>query len=105
MKAISCLTVSFRRAVVFNAARRTFAKNVKDSSADKTDQPATDLLNSVKPHARSGVLSAVERDENGFPSYIILKETSPLLRSVSKLLNIYAKDVLILYHFHKHPPS
>lgn len=68
--------VDFGRAVCNAAAvpRRTFA----------SQQEPEDPLNAVKPHARAGVLSAVRGDDSGFPSYLILKETSPLLRSVSQ---------------------
>lgn len=70
MKAVgSCFTVRFRPLVV-GLLRRTFASEVKP-------------LDNVKPHARAGILSAVDKDSSGFPSYLILKETSPMLRSVS----------------------
>lgn len=74
MKTVSCFTVSFRR-IVCGIVRRPFASNVK------ADQSAEDPLKTIKPNQRSGILAAIEKD-NGFPSYLILKETSPLLRSV-----------------------
>lgn len=90
MKAISSsFTVNFRR-VVFNVtAIRAFASDVKqldvkDSDLQRPDKKRSneDPLNSIKPHMRSGILSVVEKDSSGFPSYLILKETSPLLRLV-----------------------
>jgi len=59
---------------------------VLDTKGSDKKQSNDDLLNSIKPHSRSGVLSVVEKDDSGFPSYFILKETSPLLRLVSNLL-------------------
>lgn len=76
MKAVgSSFAVNFRPLVV-GLLRRTFASGVKPSAATSLDN--------VKPHARSGILSAVDKDDSGFPSYLILKETSPVLRSVSR---------------------
>lgn len=86
MKAIgSCFTVNFWTV----AYRRTYASKsklpnvkqpyLKQSKANSKTNP----LESIKPHERSGILSAVEKDDSGFPSYLILKETSPLLRFVT----------------------
>lgn len=73
MKAIgSVFLVNFRLAI--HNAKRTISSDVKS---------ATNPMDNIKPHARSGILSAISKDENGFPSYIILKETSPILRLVS----------------------
>jgi len=90
MKAISSsFTANFRRAVCNVAAIRAYASggkrsNVKDSDHQRLDkrQSNEDPLNNIKPHMRGGILSVVEKDNSGFPSYIILKETSPLLRLV-----------------------
>lgn len=101
MKAIgSCFSYNFRRAVCYTAAIRTYASDVKRSDAKRPEHKHSDAkgsdmkrsnedpLNSIKPHLRSGILTAVEKDDSGFPSYLILKETSPLLRLVSNLLVI-----------------
>lgn len=85
MRAIcSRFAVDFSRAVCGAAATaspaRTFASSPDDGG--KPRQPRVDALSAVKPHARAGVLSAVRGDDSGFPSYLILKETSPLLRLV-----------------------
>jgi len=85
MKAISSsFTVNFRRAVCNVAAIRAYASDVKDSDHQRLDKKRSneDPLNSIKPHMRGGILSVVEKDNSGFPSYLILKETSPLLRLV-----------------------
>ncbi|CAH1726291.1 unnamed protein product [Aphis gossypii] len=82
MKAIgSSFSVNFRRALCNNTTIRTYLSDIKqsDTKGSNKKQSNNDLLNSIKPHARSGVLSVVEKDDNGFPSYLILKETSPLL--------------------------
>jgi len=89
MKAIgSSFSVNFRRALCNNITIRTYVSDIKQSDAKGSNkkQSNNDLLNSIKPHARSGILSVVEKDDNGFPSYLILKETSPLLRLVLNLL-------------------
>jgi len=90
MKAISSsFTVNFRLAVCNVTAIRAYASDVKRSDLKNSDNPRLDKkrsnedsLNSIKPHMRSGILSVVEKDNSGFPSYLILKETSPLLRLV-----------------------
>lgn len=88
MKAITCsFSVNFRRAVCNAAAIRAYGSDVKrpdvkDSGLQKRSDMKhsnEDSLNSIKPHMRSGILSVVEKDNSGFPSYLILKETSPLL--------------------------
>ncbi|XP_060874736.1 rRNA methyltransferase 3, mitochondrial [Metopolophium dirhodum] len=87
MKAItSSFTVNFRRAVCNVAAIRAYASDVKRSDVKDSDHQRLnkqrsneDPLNSIKPHMRGGILSVVEKDNSGFPSYLILKETSPLL--------------------------
>ncbi|KAL5236308.1 hypothetical protein ACI65C_003718 [Semiaphis heraclei] len=87
MKAISSsFTVNLRRAVFNTTAIRAFASDVKrldvkDSDIQRSHKKRSneDPLNSIKPHMRSGILSVVEKDSSGFPSYLILKETSPLL--------------------------
>lgn len=77
MKAIeSCFTVGFRLASYNTTIRRLFASEVKKS------KPKISLMDQIKPNERSGVLSVVDKNEDGFPSYIILKETSPILRFV-----------------------
>lgn len=74
MKAIgSCFTVGFRL-TTHAAARRPFATDVKPSK--------TNSLDGIKPHLRSGILSAIKKDDSGFPSHLILKETSPFLSQV-----------------------
>lgn len=74
MKTIgSCFAAGLRLA----AARRTFASDVKKPKSKITP------FDSIKPNERSGVLSTVEKDSHGFPSYIILKETSPILTYVT----------------------
>lgn len=73
MKAISsCFTVGFRLGT-YAVARRPFA-------TDEIKPSKTNLVDGIKPHLRSGILSAIKKDDNGFPSYLILKETSPFLR-------------------------
>ncbi|XP_001949552.1 rRNA methyltransferase 3, mitochondrial [Acyrthosiphon pisum] len=87
MKAISSgFTVIFRRAVFNIAAIRAYASDVKRSDVKDSDHQRLDKkrsnedpLNSIKPHMRGGILSVVEKDNSGFPSYLILKETCPLL--------------------------
>jgi len=81
--------VNFRRAVCNVAAIRAYASDigrsdVKDSDHQRLNKQRSneDPLNSIKPHMRGGILSVVEKDNSGFPSYLILKETSPLLRLV-----------------------
>ncbi|XP_060851720.1 rRNA methyltransferase 3, mitochondrial [Rhopalosiphum padi] len=77
MKAIgSSFSVNFRRILCNNVIARTYVLDTKGSDKKQSND---DLLNSIKPHSRSGVLSVVEKDDSGFPSYFILKETSPLL--------------------------
>lgn len=85
MKAIgSCFTVNFRMAVGTVAYRRTYASNSKLPNAKKSkENPKKNSLECIKPHERTGILSSVEKDDSGFPSYLILKETSPLLRFVT----------------------
>ncbi|XP_025207192.1 rRNA methyltransferase 3, mitochondrial [Melanaphis sacchari] len=82
MKAFgSSFSINFRQALCINATTRTYVSDIKRPGTKSSDKKPSndDLFNSIKPHARSGVLSAVEKDESGFPSYLILKETSPLL--------------------------
>lgn len=76
MMAVGSRFAASVRPAVSGAARRTFASNAK--------RPASSPLDDVQPHCRAGVLSAVARDGSGFPSYLILKETSPLLRFVDE---------------------
>lgn len=79
MKTIgSCFAVGFRLAVFNGSVRRGFASEVQTAK-----QPKYNPLDSIKPHERTGVLAAVEKTDAGFPSYMILKDTSPLLRLVS----------------------
>lgn len=89
MKAISSsISINFRRALCNNTTIRTYVSDIEqsDTKGSNKKQSNNDLLKSIKPHARSGVLSVVEKDNNGFPSYLILKETSPLLRLVLNLI-------------------
>jgi len=94
MKAISSsFSLNFRRAVSNIIVIRAYGSDVKrldvkDSDLQRSDKKRSneDPLNSIKPHMRSGILSVVEKDNRGFPAYLILKETSPLLRLV--LINL-----------------
>lgn len=83
MKAIgsSFLLLNFRREVCNATAIRAYASDVKrlDVKGSDKKQFNEDPLDGIKPHMRSGILSFVKRDNSGFPSYLILKETSPLL--------------------------
>lgn len=63
----------------FAAAFRLAAPSAKRSVSSNA-KPAANPIDEIKPHARNGILSAVEKDGRGFPSYLILKETSPILR-------------------------
>jgi len=97
MKAIgSSFSVNFRRALCNNTTIRTYVSDIKqsDTKGSNKKQSNNDLLNSIKPHARSGVLSVIEQDDNGFPSYLILKETSPLLRLVLNQLVVLVLTIL-----------
>lgn len=72
MKTVNRFSISFRQTVC-SIVRRSFASDVK------ADQLAEDPLNTINPNKRGGILAAIEKN-NGFPSYVILKETSSLLR-------------------------
>ncbi|XP_050427852.1 rRNA methyltransferase 3, mitochondrial [Adelges cooleyi] len=69
MKTLCCCFSANFRMIMLNAGR-TYSTELK--------RPM-ETVRKLKPHARSGVLGAVEKDDSGFPAYVILKETSPIL--------------------------
>ncbi|XP_050533752.1 rRNA methyltransferase 3, mitochondrial [Daktulosphaira vitifoliae] len=69
MKSVCRCVLTTYRTMIINSSKNF-------SSESKTFE---ETLHKLKPHARSGVLGAVNKSETGFPAYVILKETSPIL--------------------------